>query len=171
MFSALTPGGFAIAADLAFPVVLVAVVAREFVAGKNWRNVPMTAPITVLGIGNLFMHLESAGSAVSAGLGWRIALGGVVALISVVGGRIIPSFTRNWLMKRRAKQLPAAHGWIDRGALGFLHAGLLAWAILPEFEPIGWILLAASGMNCWRLFRWRGLATVGESLVAVLHLG
>ena len=54
-------------ADLSFPVVLAGVVAREIVAGRNWRNLPMVAPVTVLGIANLLMHLEAVGVAVPAG--------------------------------------------------------------------------------------------------------
>ena len=32
---------------------------REIIAGRNWRNLPMVAPVTVLGIANLLMHLEA----------------------------------------------------------------------------------------------------------------
>lgn len=69
LVSALVPPWFATAADLSFPVVLVAVVAREIVAGRNWRNLPMVAPVTALGIANLLMHLETDGVAVPAGFG------------------------------------------------------------------------------------------------------
>ena len=62
----------------------------------------MVAPVTVLGIANLLMHLEADGVAVPAGLGWRLGLAAVIVLISVVAGRIVPSFTRNWLAKRRS---------------------------------------------------------------------
>jgi uncharacterized protein involved in response to NO len=41
-------------------------------------------------------------SAWPSGLGWRLALGAPILLISVIGGRIIPSFTRNWLFKRKS---------------------------------------------------------------------
>ena len=134
LISAFVPPWLATAADLSFPVVLVAVVAREIVAGRNWRNLPMVAPVTVLGIANLLMHLETDGVAVPAGLGWRLGLAAVIVLISVVAGRIVPSFTRNWLAKRRVSSLPAAPGWIDRAALGTLHAGLIGWAFLPDLQ-------------------------------------
>src|ERR1039457_6880475 len=124
LISALVPPWLPTTADLSFPVVLVAVVAREIVAGRNWRNLPLVAPVTVLGIANLLMHLEVDGVAVPAGLGWRLGLATVIVLISVMGGRLVPSFTRNWLAKRRDSDLPAVTGWIDRSALGVLHAGL-----------------------------------------------
>lgn len=171
LVSAALPAWLAIAADLSFPVTLVGVVAREIVAGRNWRNLPMVAPVTLLGIANLLMHLESAGVAVPSGLGWRVGLAAVIVLVSVVAGRIVPSFTRNWLAKRRDAALPAPHGAIDRIALGVLHAGLFAWAVFPEDVVVGVILLLGAALNLWRLLRWRGAATAAEPLLLILHVG
>ena len=152
-------------------MVLAGVVAREIIAGRNWRNLPMIAPLVVLAAASLLMHLEAAGLSVPAGLGWRLGLAAVLVLISVVAGRIVPSFTRNWLTQRGATTLPAAPGGIDRAALGMLHAGLFAWVAFPEFAPVGFVLLAGAGFNLWRLLRWRGSATIAEPLLVVLHFG
>jgi uncharacterized protein involved in response to NO len=169
--SALIPLELAIAADLAFPAALAAVAAREIIAAKNWRNLPMLAPLIVLGLANLLMHLEAAGAVALAGLGWRLGLAAVIVLISVVGGRIIPSFTRNWLAKRQAVLLPAAADAIDRAALGALHAGLFGWAFFPELRAAGVLLLLGAVLNLRRLLRWRGAATFGEPLLLILHIG
>lgn len=169
--SALIPLELAIAADLALPVALAAVAAREIIAAKNWRNLPMLAPLVVLGLANLLMHLEAAGAVVLAGLGWRLGLAAVIVLISVVSGRIIPSFTRNWLAKRQVAMLPAAADAIDRAALGALHAGLFGWAFFPELRAAGVLLMLGAVLNLRRLLRWRGAATVGEPLLLILHIG
>jgi uncharacterized protein involved in response to NO len=171
LISALVPVWIAIAADLSFPMVLVTIVAREIVVGRNWRNLPMVAPVGVLGIANLLMHLEADGVAVPSGLGWRLGLATVIVLISVMAGRIVPSFTRNWLAKRPGSELPAGHGRIDRVALGILHAGIIGWAFLPAFWPIGLLLLLGAAINLWRLLRWRGISTTAEPLLLVLHVG
>jgi uncharacterized protein involved in response to NO len=171
MVSAFGPAWLAAAADLSFPVVLVAVVTREIVAGRNWRNLRMAAPVTVLGVANLLMHLEADGVAVPPGLGWRLGLAAVIVLISVMAGRIVPSFTRNWLAKRGSTDFPAAHGWIDRVALGVLHAGLFGWALFPDFRAAGVLLLLGGVLNLWRLLRWRGSATMAEPLLLILHVG
>jgi uncharacterized protein involved in response to NO len=171
LVSALVPPSLAVTADLSFPVLLVGVVAREIVGGRNWRNLPMIAPVTVLGIANLLMHLEADGVDAPSGLGWRLGVATVIALISVVAGRIVPSFTRNWLAKRSAADLPADPGWIDRVALGVLHAGFFGWAFLPDFRTIGLLLVLGAALNLWRLLRWRGGATAAEPLLLVLHLG
>ncbi len=171
LVSALLPSGTAAAADLSFPVVLTAVAAREIIAGRNWRNIPILVPICVLGIANLLMHLQAGGIGVPPGLGWRLGLATVVILVSIMAGRLVPSFTRNWLAKRQATDLPAIHGWIDRAALGVLHAGLIGWALLPDFRPFGLLLCLGAALNLWRLLRWRGAATTAEPLLLVLHVG
>ena len=165
------PPWISVVADLSFPVVLVAVVAREIIAGRNWRNLPMVVPVIILGIANLLMHLEADGVALQSGLGWRLGLATIIVLISVMADRIVPSFTRNWLAKRPGSKLPAGHGLIDRFALGVLHAGLIGWAFLPEYQPVGLLLLAGAAINLWRLLRWRGIATTAEPLLLVLHVG
>jgi len=169
--SAFTSPWLAIAADLSFPAVLVGVVAREIIAWQNWRNLPMIMPVSILGIANLLMHLEANGVAVPSGLGWRLGLSATIVLISVVAGRIVPSFTRNWLMKRQNASIPAPHGWIDRAALSALHAGLIAWAFFPAVRALGALLLLGGALNLWRLLRWRGTATVSEPLLLILHIG
>ena len=171
LVSALIPFWVAAVADLSFPVILTAAVAREIAAGRNWRNLPMTLPVAVLSIADLLMHLEVGGFEVPPGLGWRLGLAAIVVLISVVGGRIIPSFTSNWLAKHGTVRLPAPHRWIDRCALGSLHAGMTGWAFFPGFRPLGILLLLAAALNLLRLARWRGGATLVEPLLAILHLG
>ena len=92
-------------------------------------------------------------------------------LISVIGGRIIPSFTRNWLVKRGAATLPSPASAVDKLALATLHAGMFGWVLLPSFQPLGALLLIAAVCNLWRLVRWRGAATVSGPLLLVLHIG
>jgi uncharacterized protein involved in response to NO len=171
LISAFLPAWLTVIADLSFPALLIAVAAREVIAAGNWRNLPVLAPITLLGAADLLVHLEANGAAVPQGLGWRLGLAAVIALISVVAGRIVPSFTRNWLVQRHSAHLPAGHGWIDRGALGILHSGLLGWALLPAFRPFGLLLILGAMLNFWRLFRWRGGATISEPLLFILHVG
>jgi len=179
--SALMPFWVAAAIDLAFPFVLCAVAAREIIAARNWRNLAMPLPIGVLGVADLLMYLQQGGFAIEAGVGWRLGLAAVIVLISVVGGRIIPSFTRNWLVKRGAGRraasghgtvaLPAPTGLPDSTALGTLHAGLIAWALFPSYSFIGALLLLAAALNLWRLGRWRGHSTLAEPLLTILHVG
>jgi uncharacterized protein involved in response to NO len=168
----LPPLGVALA-DLASPLALAAVIGREIVAGKNWRNLIVLAMLVVLTFGNAVFHWEAArGGNAAGGYGLRIGLGAVIMMIAVIGGRIVPSFTRNWLAKRAAGRLPVSPMQrFDKGTLLVLLLGLLAWVALPNHPATGVLLLLAGGLHLVRLARWAGERTLAEPLVAVLHLG
>jgi uncharacterized protein involved in response to NO len=165
------PVWLAIAADLVFPLALTAIVAREIVVAHNRRNFPIIAAVLVLTVADLLMDLSMDGFGSLSGYGWRLALAATLILISVVGGRIIPSFTRNWLLSRGKTRTPPPAAVIDRISLGVLHAALLVWVFFPVDHPTAIALLAGAAANLWRLLRWRGVATRSEMLLAVLHVG
>jgi uncharacterized protein involved in response to NO len=127
--------------------------------------------VIVLAIANLLMHLQALGFAVPVGLGWRLGIAVVIVLISVIGGRIVPAFTRNWLNARSISPVPPPADMLDRFALGTLHAGMIAWTFLPDWRPVGALLLIAAVLNLVRLARWHGIATLEEPLLLVLHVG
>jgi uncharacterized protein involved in response to NO len=169
--SAMLPVWVAVAVDSAFLLALCFVVAREIVLAGNRRNLIMPVPIAVLLIANILMHLEAFGTDVPAGLGRRLGLAAVIFLISVIAGRIIPAFTRNWLVVRKAEKLPAPAGRFDILAVAALALGFLSWVFFPSSPASGAMLVAAAALNAWRLARWRGVATVAEPLLAILHVG
>ncbi len=161
----------AAAIDLAFPVLLLTVALREIVAGRNWRNLPMMAGLGLLIAANALTHSEAAGSLVLDGLGERLGIATLIMMICLIGGRIVPSFTRNWLAKRAAQVLPVPFGRFDKLALLATLAALLAWVGIGQGVPAGVGLLAVGFLNALRLARWEGRQTLSEPLVWSLHLG
>lgn len=163
--------GLAAAVDVAFFATLGVMVLREILAGRNWRNLPMAGVLAVLTLANLLTHLELLGIADSAAPGQRLTIATVVLLITLIGGRIVPSFTRNWLKKRGEAVLPRTFGWLDRATLAITALTGLGWTLLPESTFIGILALAAALLQGIRLSGWRGHRTAAEPLVLVLHLG
>lgn len=106
LFSAQIGIPLAASIDVAFLATLAFVAAREIISGRNWRNLRVLLLIGVLIAGNIVFHTEVYLSG-SADYGIRIGIGAVIMLISLVGGRIVPSFTRNWLARRDNGRLPA----------------------------------------------------------------
>jgi uncharacterized protein involved in response to NO len=160
----------AAAIDCAFLVIMAAAVGREIAAGKNWRNLKIVALLGLLAIGNLVFHLEAhfAGIALYA---TRLGIAVVIMLIMVVGGRIVPSFTRNWLMQRGPGRLPSPFDRFDLACLMLSGAGLVLWILDPESVPAGAALIAAAALNVVRLGRWAGDRTFADRLVLILHVG
>ena len=172
LVSAFFPAWLAIARDVAFPFALAAVVAREIIAARNRRNYPMIVPVLVLALAQLTMDLGAQGGLRGlTGYGWRLGFIATLILISVVGARIVPSFTRNWLAGRGERRLPPAAGRFDPVSIAVLHAALLAWVFFPSAPATGVALLAGAALTLWRLARWRGAATHSEALLLVLHVG
>jgi uncharacterized protein involved in response to NO len=171
LISAEVPGWLAAAIDLAFPVTLLAVAACEITSGKNWRNLTMTALLAVFILSDLLMHLEALNVPVPARLGWRLGIAAPIILISVIGGRIIPSFTRNWLVKRKSQRLPAPASPFDTACVSALALAFILWAFLPGYAATGALLVAAALLNAARLSRWAGLGTWPEKLLFILHVG
>ncbi len=156
--------------DMAFLPLLAAIVAREVLAGRNWKNLKVLAGVTALAAANGYGHIAVlTGSDAQTAL--RLAVAVYVALVALVGGRIIPSFTRNWLARKGVKRLPASFDRIDIAAVIVLVAGLLCWVIAPDQPLIAIATTIAALLNAYRLWRWRGLAAFAEPLVVVLHAG
>jgi uncharacterized protein involved in response to NO len=160
----------AIAIDLAFPEVLAFVVWREVAAGRNWKNAPVALMITLLGLANAADHAASAGL-LPHDFGQRLALGVAAMLIALIGGRIVPSFTRNWLVKSGEPALPSPFGRLDKVTLATMALAALLWIINLDTTMTGAALLVAGALLVSRLARWRGHRTFREPMLLVLHAG
>jgi len=156
--------------DVSFLVLVVAAAAREIVAGKNWRNLRVLAMVTLLLAGNIGFHLEAHVNG-SADYSARVGIAAIVMLIAVIGGRIVPSFTRNWLVRENPGRPPVPFGKFDGAVILFGAVTLALWIIQPAGQIIGIALLAAGILHLVRLARWAGDRTFRNRLVLILHIG
>jgi len=163
-------GGLAAAViDVSFLVTLAAVAAREIVAGRNWRNLRVLIVLGVLIAGNVVFHAEVLLEG-AADYGIRIAIAAAVLLISVIGGRIVPSFTNNWLTRRNPGRKPVPFSRFDMIAIAVSALALIAWIAAPAHVVSGALLIAAGLMQGLRLARWAGERALADRLVLVLHV-
>jgi len=163
-------GVVAAAIDLSFLIALATVAAREIIAGKNWRNLRVLIVLGVLIAGNVVFHAEVLLTG-TADYGKRIAIAAVILLISLIGGRIVPSFTNNWLTRNNPGRLPVAFARFDMAALAASAVALVAWIAAPAHLLSGGLLLIAGLLQTVRLARWAGDRTAADRLVLVLHVG
>ena len=156
--------------DVSFLILVIAATAREIVAGKNWRNLRVIVMVTLLLAGNVAFHLEAHFHG-SAEYGARIGIAATVLLLVVIGGRIIPSFTRNWLARENLGRLPMPFGRFDVTVIGLSAATLALWTAQPMGRITAAALAATGVLHIVRLARWAGDRTWRDRLVFILHVG
>lgn len=149
---------------------LALLAAREVIQTKN-RNVPVVGLVFAFGLADAADYAASA-ALIPADLGWRSAIALVIIMISVIGGRIIPSFTRNWMVKRGASaSLPTQPQSLDVLVIASTALALLFWLIFHQDPLTGYMLVLAAAAQALRFSRWGGLRAGSDPLVLVLHLG
>lgn len=155
--------------DNAFLLLVAGAMGREIIKGKNWRNLKVLIALGVLLAGNILFHIE-AHVLGAADYGIRFGIAATMMLIMLIGGRIIPSFTRNWLVRENPGRLPAPFGRFDMVTMVAAGAALLAWIAAPGWSVTGAMLIAAGLLQVARLARWAGERTWRDRLVFILHI-
>lgn len=155
--------------DAVFLPLLAIVAGTEIVAGKNWRNIKILLALTALSAANIAFHLSVTfrGAAPEAA---RASVAIFVMLIVVVGGRTVPSFTRNWLVRAGSPRLPASFGRFDTLAIVGLLGALSLWTVLPTGPVTAITAVVAAFLHAARLSRWLGWKAVDEPLLLALHV-
>lgn len=162
-------GPVAAVVDSAFLVVFAAVIWREVLTGRNWRNLQVCGLVSLLALGNIAFHLN--GLVWSDGLGVRIALGAIMMLLALIGGRITPSFTRNWMRANKIAEPSPPSGRLDQFGLVATGVASVAWMAAPDMLATGVLLVVAGLANLARLSMWAGWRTLRAPLVWILHVG
>ena len=76
---------------------------------------PVAAAIGLFGLAHILFYLEALGALSLEDASRRLGLAVVGCLITLIGGRIVPSFTRNWLRQRDQEGgVSATLGFIDK---------------------------------------------------------
>jgi uncharacterized protein involved in response to NO len=169
MFSAAIGPLLAAVIDLLFLMLIAAAAGREVVTGRNWRNLPPVGLLIVFIAGNVIFHIEAYENG-SAELGKRIGIAAAIALVTLIGGRVIPSFTRNWLARENPGRLPVPFGRFDVASLIVSIVALIMWIAMPDLPATAALMLIAGVAHSIRLARWAGDRTLQERLVLILHI-
>lgn len=168
--SALTGLLFTATVDLAFLATMMTVIGRELVAGRNVKNLPVFLLVGVLFLGNAVFQIEAALD-IGDGYGTRMGIAAAILLIMLIGGRIVPSFTRNWLAKHAPGRLPVSFGLFDVFAILAGAIALVSWVAAPDSTQSAALFSIAGVGHTVRLARWAGERTIRELLLLVLHAG
>lgn len=154
--------------DGAFLPALALVVGRVILGTRNRRNYGVLALIAVLAGANALTHLDALGLAP----GWSrralfAAMDVVVLMMLVVGGRVIPMFTRNVVRDSSIRNVRV----LDIAAVALTLLGALA-ALLGSVPALAaGLALAASAAVFARGSTWGAVPSLREPMLWVLHFG
>ncbi|WP_037456698.1 NnrS family protein [Skermanella stibiiresistens] len=153
--------------DSAFLPLAALAMLPPLVAAGNKRNIAFPFVLIGLGAANLALHLDAAGVIAAGPEVTRGVLGILTLILVVMGGRVIPFFTRN--------RLPAAGAGTDKrlDKLAILATALAV--VLSVAAPMtmmsGLAALAAAVALTARALPWKPWATRGVPMLWVLHAG
>lgn len=156
--------------DGAFLVAAASLVWREIAAGRSWSHAPIGVLITLYAGAGLSYHgLTLSGAATDRAE--RMALGLVMLLLAIIGGRVTPNFTEEFLTDRNVTRRVPPFSWFDGLSVALVGLAVANWIAQPDARVTGWMFVAAGVANLGRLVRWHGWATWPEPLVLILHIG
>jgi uncharacterized protein involved in response to NO len=166
------PGSTIVAAlgDAAFFWGLVIYAWREIRLAGNRRGIPVCLLATALATADTALHFGL--SHVAAGRTAATAgLAAIALLITLIGGRIVPAFTQNWLSQQGHARKPADFPLGEWQILALTAAALACWVAGLDARVAAAGLAAVALLHAVRLAGWHGLACAREPLVLVLHIG
>lgn len=153
--------------DVTLLPLVAALFADLVIRSRNLRNAGIAVLLGLLGLANLGFHLAASGALafdVMAPLHAGLAL--VVVLETVMGGRVIPSFTMNATPGLTLRAAP----WRDRIALVATVGGLALWVAGQAPRLAAALLAVAAALHAWRALSWAPWRTLRRPLLWVLHL-
>ncbi len=153
--------------DIAFLPAAATALAQVLIKARSKRNYFVIGLLTVLALCNLAFHLARFGLIDVPPLRFLwCALGLIVLLETIIGGRVIPMFTASALRGVRQWQHPR----LNLAAIALTGIALLAW-VLDLGVVAAPISLAAALAQFIRSIGWNPWATRRTPLLWILHLG
>jgi len=159
-------GSVGVVLDVAFPVVLALVIARPLIQTSKRRNYAFIPLFFSIALADALGHL----SVLDQTQGARLELDAVLVILVIIGGRIVPMFTRNAVAGSAARRVAS----VDRVALGLTWM-LLAADWLSLRWDLGLVVPAVASMaglaHLVRLGTWDTWGARRSPILWVLHLG
>ena len=163
----LSPWGWlAAAVNVAFPLALATALAIPLYKARNRRNYFFVALLVLMALAQLLVHLNGLEAIRIPGwAGILLGLDGMLFVICVMGGRVIPMFTNNAIPGAQALR----HPWVEKIALGLVLLILVADALQVTGTWLARLALLSMVAHLIRFCLWRPWKTLKTPLVWVLH--
>lgn len=154
--------------DVVFLPCVGIVIGHAIIKSKNKRNLFFIPVFFLFTIANMLMHLDAQADFDGVGkIGERMALGIVVLVVGVIGGRVIPFFTQAGLRGFTATMSDN----VNKLSIVAVAMFAVSYSFLgQQSEIVGVAALITAGIHSVRLKGWYSSRIWGEPLLWVLHL-
>lgn len=158
--------------DILFPIALGAYATGVIWRAGNRRNLVLCGLILILVAADLAFHLSLLDALqISAQTALGATLDIFVFLIVLIGGRVVPAFTRNALALSGPGRPMRTFRWLDATALVSTACILPADLLMPGTHGAAAVTLVSAVANTLRFLTWQTERTLGSPILWVLHLG
>ncbi|MCP4186411.1 MAG: NnrS family protein [Gammaproteobacteria bacterium] len=151
-------------ADLAFVPVLAVIIVPALIRSGSHRNLVFIGLLLLLFMANLYFH---SGDAIDA---LHLTINVMLVTVTLVAGRIIPSFTSAALRQRgieiKIRRLPM----LNESLLLATAAILVVDLFYPNTMLATGLAMATALLMALQLSRWHGHQALKEPIVWILHL-
>ncbi|HMS85532.1 MAG TPA: NnrS family protein [Nitrospira sp.] len=156
--------------DGTFLGVLALYVWREIIMAGCWDRLPIGFLVTFFAGANGAFHVSALRGS-STDLPERLGLGVMTLMLTVIGGRLTPTFSIEYLEDRNEAKLPAVFTRFDTVVMLSVLLAVIGWVGQPEHPWVAMALIVTGLASLVRLLRWRGWKTWREPLVLILNVG
>ncbi|WP_026285013.1 NnrS family protein [Thiomonas sp. FB-6] len=157
--------------DGSFLIIVAAVFAGLLLRAGNRRNAAVggvLALLALLALANVLFHLAVlAVVPIDPMRAIYAAIALVVLLECIIGGRVIPQFSRNAVPGLQLAVSPRR----ELLAAAVTGIGLLAWVLGAPATATAVLLAATAVLQALRLLSWKPWRSLGRPILWVLHLG
>jgi uncharacterized protein involved in response to NO len=154
-----------------FPALAIAV-AGPLIRKRNFRNLPFLVFLSLLFAAEVAFNAPRFGWAALPQVdGLRLAVNTVLMMVTIVGGRIVPAFTKNAFSQMRRAVTIKSSRWIEVSAVASVVAVLLGDLFARDTPLAGTLAATAAVLLALRMRGWCGWQTFDVPLLWVLHLG
>ncbi|MEP3476820.1 MAG: NnrS family protein [Hyphomicrobiales bacterium] len=163
--------GYLLFVDMALPIALFIHVSHVLVEAKNNRNYIFIGILLCLAIANFLTILDLIDLGLSSfNTGTLFAINMIMITLSVLGGRVIPNFTRNYLISKNSTYNIGKFPLVEKPALYLLILIAILDLAMPHSILSYMIALLACGAHAIRFSRWGGIKVLDNPIIWVLHL-
>ncbi len=168
--SALWPAALIAAIDLAFLPALGVLIARPLLHSRS-RNTPLLAVLALFWLTDLVFQIGLIrDNPQLAQHSLHVGIDVMLVLVTVIGGRIIPSFTSAGLRSLGLPDVIQNSSALTGLAVAAMVAMMLSDVFWWESQLAGVIAAVAASVQAVRLLQWSTWRTLRQPIVWVLHL-